>query len=170
MRKMFSENQIKNIVNKSDLTPNTVDQKIPNWSVENAFDEPTTFDENLEYHKIYSRFEKINGVVYIVLLCEVTNSTDSSVNANLKFEVTLDEEIANQIYDFAGKTAHESSSSNICSDYGFYGTGTELASAKVFTLRNTSTENLIQFLNASATAVPANSTIRFSFRSFLTLI
>ena len=179
MRRMFSEKQIKRMIAESsaevveslvnqDVKVKTIEQSEPNWQINNIFDN-ISIAEGLTYEKAYGRFEEINGVLYIVHVFKITNNTEASINFVLSKNITLPEDIAKKIYDVTGKNVNEQSSNNILSAYAMYGTGSELVSSRVFTLRNTTTTNLMSYISASATPIAAGASVYFTFREFLTL-
>jgi len=173
MRRMYSENQIGDVAVKQladkDLKVKTIEQKQANWEVNDVFDE-INVPEGITYTKVFGRFEEINGVLYIVHCFKITNNTGSSINVEIKKNIDLPEYIASKIFDFDGKKASESGSSNICSDYAFFGSSSELYQAKIHTFRNTLSANRIELVAVNDYVVPANTTFNISFRSFLTLL
>lgn len=172
MRRMYSENQLVNVLEDKDIVAKTIKQKEPNWKVDSSvFDTVgSTLPEGVSYEKVYATFEEINGVAYFVWNFKIKNETETSYNFSLSKNIDLPEEIADKIYDFDGKKVSESNSSNICTANTFYGFATELYNTKQTTIRNSLTENRIQIIFVSAVVVNANSTCNLSFRIFLTLI
>ena len=107
MRKMFSENQIKGIVNQGELKPITIEQQEPNW----AYDITSfPFTTGATGTPIFCRIQQLNQELHIVMIGKVHNDTgsDISVYSLTGIVVTLPEEIASRIYDVQGKTAVES--------------------------------------------------------------
>lgn len=107
MRKMFSENQIKNIVNDGELKPITIEQQEPNWAYDiTAFPSVTGTTGT----PIFCRIQQLNQELHIVLVGKVHNDTESdkTVYSMSGINVQLPEEIASKIYDVQGKTAVES--------------------------------------------------------------
>ena len=179
MRRMWSKGQIKSQISGAsaevvqalqgqDVKVKTIEQSEANWEINDIFDS-ISVDEGLVYTKIYARFEEINGILYIVHIFDVENTTESSINFAFNKNIVLPEEIAKKIYDVSGKNVHELSPDNITTSYAMYGSGSELISTRAFSLRNRNFENTMNYLSASATPIPANTTIHFTFREFLTL-
>ena len=170
MRRMYSENQLVNVLENKDVVAKTLKQKQANWDISEDFGTSPTLATGLTYTKSYSAFKEINGVIYVVLNYTIENTTESAINCNFIKYLMLSDEIAERIIDFDGKSAKESNIANICSVLCMYGAGSELYNSKVFTLRNYNEANEIQLMNVNATSIPANSKMNFSLRFFLTLI
>ena len=127
--------------------------------------------EGMTYEKKYARFEEINGVIFIVLCCKLTNTTENNLQFNPVKYISLPEDIASRIIDLEGKSVNDTgSSSNICSSIGLYGADAELYNQLVGTFQNQPSANQMRFRLVAALNVPANSSMYYSFREFITLI
>lgn len=123
MRRMYSENQIKNLIAESpekvlealqnqDLKVKTLEQSEANWSLPiESFGKLGSLDPTIAF----ARIQKVNQELEIVVSVSYANETESTVSAYATDSsvIELPSEIANKIYDCNGVKVSENTSSAI---------------------------------------------------------
>lgn len=121
MRRMYSENQLVNVLENKDVVAKTLKQTQANYSLDLSSFTPDNIPSGITYTLVYGRIEEINGILYIVWLFSLENTTESSItHANCGIDITLDEEIAEKIIDISGvSVAENTSTKDISAFHGF---------------------------------------------------
>lgn len=186
MRRMYSLAQIQAIValmakegkldfSDVDLKVKTIKQSQPNWSLDISEIPLDGLPEGIEYSPIYARLEQVGNLLYIVWCYTLENKTEEAITVgNPDMTITLPENIAEKIFDFAGNSAKESSNSPISADVAFRGDNSYPNSLNRvvanYTLNNLTQANKIKLYVFGWTSINAGVKQIACFRTFLTLL
>ena len=152
MRKMFSKNQIKEIVNQGllneDVKVKTIEQSEPNFEFNLDLSNLNGLPQDCEVEDVYTKIVQWNRELHIVFNFKITNNGESATTGftSTSNYIDLPEEVAERIIDFAGKSVAESSAGvSICA--GVYNEGSQNypeyleALQRAFVIKNTGTAN-----------------------------
>ena len=171
MRKMYSKNQIKAIIQEA--INNGGITLYQDTDISSAVSFPEI--ENLAFDTQYCSIRKTKDKeLYLVFNFSIENTGESSKSlANTVYlNVSLDEELAKQIYDVNGSSVAEQvvSEAGITGVNGFTDTGYPTAGyivAKVFSVLHSTTVNRMRIQLRDGGTIPAGSTWNFTLRFFL---
>lgn len=185
MRRMYSENQIKKIVSAApeaikealvnqDLKVKTIEQSEANFAAE--LNNIASLPEGVTLNMYYEGVKVINGILYVVVNCSLTNTTESSVSMpnnwlNITFDIS---KYASKIYRRDGQSIDNAKSA----------TNEDNFIAPLYTKRDIYLfipndlgayldqwdTNKIRIAFAGGFNIAAGSTMLVSGRTFLTLI
>ena len=174
MRRMYSENQLVNVLENKDVVAKTLKQTEANYRTDISTVGGLTSGFSGEI--VYGRVEEINNILFIVFSIKVKNESESTKTLdNFYVDIDLREDIAKKIIDFDNISVDKSTST--ASIMGVpYIRGNQnfpqaLNTASNGQLSNTSTANRMRltFFNLSG-SINAGDTMIFSLRTFLTLL
>lgn len=178
MRRMYSENQLVNVLENKDVKVKTLSQSEANEAV--VFD--FTALGGLKIKNTYNRFEVINNVLYVIVNVEIYNDSGSSISLTNMCEKTVElpVEIASKIYDCAGKHVGEAGS-NVWitsaigaikeTNTGTYPTSYSLKSTcELYLLNNIANNITVAIAGTQALSIPNGKSEYISARVALTLI
>ena len=187
MRRMFSEKQIKKMIQEApaeileaiknqDVKVKTIEQSEANFTGEiTSFVNTSGGTSNL----IYGRVQQINGELHIVFIGSIANETESAITfyGTNEVSVTLPEEIADKIYDMAGNKVTTSDTNIRISGshaYGARDTGSDMSkyySDVVFIVKHNGANKIsLTFSRPNQISIPAGETAYFEGRVSLDLL
>ena len=175
MRRMYSENQLKEVIQEG-----IDEQSIKLYEdLDIASSLTITFGSlsGMTSEKQYCKIRKTKeDELYLVLNFSITNETESSISLgnNISLSLLLPEEIASKIYDVNGKTMHDQLVANagITGGYAFMDNGVPTGGyfvSKIISFMNTLSANTASLQIRDAGNISAGATHNYTFRVFLTL-
>ena len=161
-----------------DLVVKSIKQTAPSYSVEfEPVLDATSTTAGLTITNVYNKFVVIGNILYIVAINNITNPTASNItfNAgsnNISKSVSIDESIAELIYDIDGKKVSETGTGYIDIYAGSNGYEEGVSYPQFRSFLKHDNENKIQFMQQTMTTVTiqAGKTLQVFYRSFLILI
>ena len=174
MRRMFSEKQIKSLVNEG------IESEEIKLYEDMDISDIMTIDKgglDLVVTKGYCSMKKTaENELYLVVNLNIANETESAISLsnNLSVILTLPDSIAEKIIDVDGTSVKEAVANNIpiSATIGFTDGGTKIAgfyTSKVFVLNNIQQANKCAFQLRDGGSIPSNKNWYYTFRMFLTL-
>lgn len=152
---------------KGKISANTLEQKLANKEFNVVMS--TTLPEGLsESETGFKKCKVINGVLWLIILTRIINSTGSSISvgSDLSFDVEVDAETGSKIFKDDGYSINDyasGQSSLVCRDAGIVGANTVSLNVGCYS------KNKIHPY-CSSFSVPANSNVIVSFRIPLILL
>ena len=161
-------NQVLGIIEDNDTVAKTLIQKQPNFEQEISVNPEAAALNGATLTGSYYKLIQLGNILYIVCAVGVKNETGSSITVNwdsllTRYDLTLEDGIADKIYDVNGKKVSENGSANILYTPGFAG-----SSATQNYVAHASAGKIHIRMNGSTT-VPAGGTSQYSCRTFIVL-
>ena len=178
MRRMYSKNQVKGIVETGDLNVNgAISQSKANYDFDLSDKTPVNLASGFEYRCIYGRLEVINNILYVVWVFGLKNTNESATNSgNVFIQVEMPNELGDKIIDVNGKKVSEQidNETQITCDVLFHGSNSYPEqinrTQKILSISNTTTAKNMKLNAFVGYNVDPDVEIICETRTFLTIL
>lgn len=173
MRRMYSENQLENIIQKEIASGENIVNGA--WEYEQDIELEDSFLNGLEVANLFGKIQVKNGVLYIVISALLSNNTESSITTGstyIAYIKNIPSKIASKIFRKDGSNIDNApigSVWNILNKKGYNTTDTGGSPGDVNINVNSNFAKQIELYARNTFSVASGSAKAFDFRVFITL-